>query len=355
MTRFSLPCPAHSVIEAVLRSTLGSPIVRSVSNDAAIAVLNRAAEIMAPEPAVLVVSGAFCVVGDLHGSLESLLRVFSHVGWPPRTKFLFLGDYVDRGEHSTEVLLTLYSLKALFPADVFLLRGNHECRSLTGCYGFREEVEKVFSEAVYEKAIESFDCLPMAAIVNDTVFCVHGGISPQFKMREDIFRIVKPKNDPVTGIEGDILWGDFEDFVEQFEENYSRGCGFVVGPRSTRDFLNGCGFTTIVRSHQSVDGADWPFGREGGCVTVFTAVDYMGKVNDGAIATVDADNRIEVVILHTMFESARMRWRPIWPIWLLEAKPADGKPAVGVPSLRRTISEPNSGASAVSSGVALRL
>jgi protein phosphatase len=347
--------PPQVVVEAIFKSVLGSAITDNVSTDTALFVLDRICDVLASEPPVLALSGAFCLVGDLHGSIESLLRVFSQLGWPPRTRFIFLGDYVDRGDHSTEVLLTLYSLKLLFPADVFLLRGNHECRSLTACYGFRDEVQKVFSEAVYEKAIESFDFLPMAAIVNDVIFCVHGGISPQLKGRDDIFAIIKPTDDPVTGIEGDILWSDFEDFVEQFEENCARGCGFIVGPDSTRSFLNSCGFTTIVRSHQSVDGADWPFGPEGGCLTVFTAIDYMGKVNDGAVATVGADNRIDVMVLHTMFEAAKRRWRPIWPIWLVEAKPAEPRPLIGHGALRRTMSDPCSGASAPASGVTLRL
>jgi protein phosphatase len=345
--------PCHAFIDALFKSTFGSSINRHFSGDTALLIVERASQILASEPAVLVLSGSFCLVGDLHGSIESLLRVFSQLGWPPKTKFIFLGDYVDRGEHSTEVLLTLYSLKVLFPADVFLLRGNHECRSLTGCYGFRDEIQKVFSEVVYEKAIESFDLLPMAAILNDEIFCVHGGLSPQLKVRDDIFHIVKPRDDPVTGIEGDILWSDFEDFVEQFEENCGRGCGFIFGAQSARDFLNGCGFTTIVRSHQSVDGADWPFGPEGGCLTVFTAIDYMGKVNDGAVATVDTANHIEVHFLPTMFEGAKRRWRPIWPVWFLETKSLESR-AIGGP-LRRTISEPNPVPAAPTPGVTLHL
>jgi diadenosine tetraphosphatase ApaH/serine/threonine PP2A family protein phosphatase len=307
------------------------------------------------EQAVLCLSGQFTIVGDLHGSLDSILRVFSDLGWPPARRFLFLGDYVDRGDRSTEVLLLLYALKLLFPEDVFLLRGNHECRSLTSCYGFKSQIEKEYSEELYDLAVESFDALPIAAIVNDVTFCVHGGFSPQMKTRNDVFTIVKPKDDPVGGMEADLLWSDFEKYVVECEENVTRGCGWVFGVQATENFLRNCGFTRIVRSHQSVDGYEWPLGDDVGCVTVFTAVDYMEKVNDGAVVTLTKDNQLDFQLFHPMLDSAKRKWRVIWPAWLLEGRESMKKfmPQHGL--LQRTMSHPVGGCDCSPMGIEIKI
>jgi hypothetical protein len=132
--------------------------------------------------------------------------------------------------------------------------------------------------------------------------------------------IVKPTSDPVGGLEADLLWSDFEDYVDEWEENIGRGSGVVLGATATRNFLKGCGFTKIVRSHQSVDGFDWAFGVNGGCLTVFTAVDYMEKANDGAVLLLGVENSLDLKVFHPLFGSPASGWRPIWPTWLLESR-----------------------------------
>jgi serine/threonine-protein phosphatase 2B catalytic subunit len=104
---------------------------------------------------------------------------------------LFLGDYVDRGNYSIEVLIFLYALKINYPAGIIMLRGNHESRAMTEHFTFREEVLAKYDgdESVYEAFIESFEAMPIAADVNNDYLCMHGGISPDLVTVEDINKI----------------------------------------------------------------------------------------------------------------------------------------------------------------------
>jgi len=115
----------------------------------------------------------------------------------PDTKLLFLGDYVDRGIFSIEVLIFLYSIKLNFPKDVVLLRGNHETRAMTEHFTFREEVlQKYKDQEIYNLFLESFEAMPIAAIVNKDYLCVHGGISPEMASVDEINKKVERFKEP---------------------------------------------------------------------------------------------------------------------------------------------------------------
>jgi predicted phosphodiesterase len=157
---------------------------------------------------LLELAGNFTVVGDIHGNIDDLLRVFERRGYPPETNYLFLGDYVDRGQNSVEVLIMLYSLKVLFPSNIYLIRGNHECESVTAVYGFKREVCRRFSVQVYQKFVKSFSHLPYAAVVNNKYFCVHGGISPDLASVDEIADIEKPQISAASSLANDMVWSD---------------------------------------------------------------------------------------------------------------------------------------------------
>jgi serine/threonine-protein phosphatase 2B catalytic subunit len=138
------------------------------------------------------VNDPITVVGDLHGQYYDLEKILDLGGMPSirhdlaQNKFLFLGDYVDRGAFSVEVVILLYALKLNFPNEVFLIRGNHECRQMTQYFSFRNECLQKYDVETYELFMESFDALPLACIVNEKFIAVHGGISPNLKTIEDL-------------------------------------------------------------------------------------------------------------------------------------------------------------------------
>jgi serine/threonine-protein phosphatase 2B catalytic subunit len=117
-------------------------------------------------------------------------------GNPKKTKYVFLGDYVDRGNFSIEVLCLLLSLKINFPEHIIMLRGNHESEQMTSNFNFRTECLYKYDQEIYNKFIELFHCLPLGCVINKRFITFHGGISPKLKTIEDIDKIDRFKEPP---------------------------------------------------------------------------------------------------------------------------------------------------------------
>nr|CAD7256485.1 unnamed protein product [Timema shepardi] len=165
-------------------------------------------EIFLEQPMLLELEAPVNIVGDIHGQYEDLLRHFDKLGYPPDANYLFLGDYVDRGKNSLETICLLLAYKIKYPNNFFLLRGNHECASINRVYGFYDECKRRYSVKLWKTFTDLFNCLPVAALIEGTIFCMHGGLSPQLGELNDIRSIPRPIDVPDSGLVCDLLWGD---------------------------------------------------------------------------------------------------------------------------------------------------
>lgn len=245
-----------------------------------------ARELLCQEPNVLEVNSPITVCGDLHGQFFDLLELFQIGGETPYTNYLFMGDYVDRGYYSVETLLLLLALKVRYPAHVKLLRGNHESRQITRVYGFYDEcMQKYGSAMVWRYCTEVFDCLPLAALIDGKVFCVHGGLSPSAEEIEQIRKIQRRQEIPESGAISDLLWSDPEEITGWSYSN--RGPGVLFGRDIVAQFAHVNSVELIARAHQLVmEGFRVVF--EGMLVTVWSAPNYCYRCgNIAAILELD--------------------------------------------------------------------
>ena len=133
------------------------------------------------------------------------------VGFPGSSNFLFLGDYVDRGKQSLETICLLLAYKIKFPENFFLLRGNHECASINRIYGFYDECKRRYNLKLWKTFTEVFNQLPVAALIEDRILCMHGGLSPDLTDINSIKKILRPTDIPDSGMLCDLLWSDPDD------------------------------------------------------------------------------------------------------------------------------------------------
>lgn len=229
------------------------------------------------------------VVGDLHGNIDDLIKIFSKFGYPPyeNRTYLFLGDYVDRGNNSLEVIILLFALKVKYPDRVFLIRGNHESKFVSSQYGFKEECAKYFDLSLYKQFCHAFSYIPIAAIINQSIFCVHGGISPYVQSIEQIEQIQKPIRDiRTTKIVSELLWSDPSSSSSDFSYVPSkRGIGYIYSESDISNFLNKNNLNLIIRAHKFCPkGFSW-CGQN--CLTVFSSSDYCGEENSAAVVIIE--------------------------------------------------------------------
>ena len=266
----------------------------SLTKTAAIFLVSQAMFLFETEKNLLDLQDPISIVGDIHGQYYDLLRILEIGGDPNNTSYLFLGDYVDRGVFSVEVILLLYALKINHPKTIHILRGNHECRHLTSHFNFRQEVLHKYDLETYELIMESFDCMPLACILNKKFFCVHGGISPELETLRDIEVMNRFIESPSKGLLCDLLWSDPTDTAhgcqsEAFKYNEKRNCSFVYGYNATKAFLKNNNLKTIIRAHEAyLDGYQmywWSgFAKFPTVITVFSAPNYCDVYrNKGAI------------------------------------------------------------------------
>jgi serine/threonine-protein phosphatase PP1 catalytic subunit len=247
---------------------------------------SRSKDIFLSQPVLLELEAPLKICGDVHGQYYDLLRLFEYGGSPPESNYLFLGDYIDRGKQSLETVCLLLAYKIKYPENFFLLRGNHECASINRIYGFYDECKRRYNIKLWKNFTDCFNCLPIAAIIDEKIFCMHGGLSPDLSNMDQIRRIMRPVDVPDNGLLCDLLWSDPDSDVQGWGDN-DRGVSFTFGSDVVANFLKKHDLDLICRAHQVVeDGYEFFAKRQ--LVTVFSAPNYCGEFdNSGAMMNVD--------------------------------------------------------------------
>jgi len=236
--------------------------------------------------ALLELEAPLKICGDVHGQYHDLLRLFEYGGFPPESNYLFLGDYVDRGKQSLETITLLFAYKTKFPENFFLLRGNHECASITRIYGFYDECKRRYNIKLWKQFCDVFNCMPVCAIIDEKIICMHGGLSPEITSTDAIKKVVRPTDVPDTGLICDLLWADPDKDIAGWAEN-DRGVSFIFGPDVVISFLQKHEMDLVCRAHQVVeDGYEFFAKRQ--LITLFSAPNYCGEFdNAGAMMSID--------------------------------------------------------------------
>ncbi|KAL3233444.1 hypothetical protein RNJ44_03484 [Nakaseomyces bracarensis] len=256
-----------------------------LKNSEIVQICVQAREVFMSQPSLLELSSPVKIVGDVHGQFSDLLRLFTKCGFPPSSNYLFLGDYVDRGKQSLETILLLLCYKIKYPENFFLLRGNHECANVTRVYGFYDECKRRSSIKIWKTFIDTFNTLPLAAIVAGKIFCVHGGLSPTLNSMDEIRHVSRPTDVPDFGLINDLLWSDPTDSLNEWEDN-ERGVSYCYNKVAINKFLNKFGFDLICRAHMVVEDG-YEFFNDRSLVTVFSAPNYCGEFDNwGAVMAV---------------------------------------------------------------------
>lgn len=243
-------------------------------------------DIFIDQPSLLELEAPIKIVGDIHGQYYDLLRLFEFGKFPPEANYLFLGDYVDRGKQSLETICLLLAFKVKYPLNFFILRGNHECASINRIYGFYDECKRRYSIKIWKTFTDCFNCLPVAAVIAERIFCCHGGLSPELKTFAQIKRFLRPTEVPDSGLLCDLLWSDPEKIIQGWADN-DRGVSYTFGPDVVTKFLAKHDLDLICRAHQVVEDGYEFFSRRQ-LVTLFSAPNYCGEFdNAGALMSVD--------------------------------------------------------------------
>ncbi|KAH6827027.1 BRI1 suppressor 1 3 [Perilla frutescens var. hirtella] len=272
---------------------------------------DSAERIFSSEPSVLQLRAPIKIFGDLHGQFGDLMRLFDEYGSPSTAgdiayiDYLFLGDYVDRGQHSLETITLLLALKVEYQHQVHLIRGNHEAADINALFGFRIEcIERMVNGIwAWHRINRLFNWLPLAALIEKKIICMHGGIGRSINHVEQIENIQRPiPMEAGSIVLMDLLWSDptENDSVEGLRPN-ARGPGLVTfGPDRVMEFCNNNDLQLIVRAHECVMDGFERF-AQGHLITLFSATNYCGTANNaGAILVLGRDLVVVPKLIHPL-------------------------------------------------------
>ncbi|KAL7716136.1 Serine/threonine-protein phosphatase [Entamoeba marina] len=289
-------------------------------------ILNQAMSIMRDEKNIVETDKDCTVIGDTHGQFYDLFNLLSTVN---SDCYVFLGDYVDRGEYGVELFLLLCCLKVNYPQQFILLRGNHETREITTQFTFKNECIQKYDEAIYNSFVAVFQCLPLCCVISKQTkryFCVHGGLSPFLPTLDSINELNRFCEPEKGSALEDLLWSDplndddifdiimgnttvmshlietttdcdlkrLSSFLNEASVEKSSGHGRMFGYNGAKTFCQTNNITTILRGHEFVEGYQclhYLIEQDPLIVTVFSAPNYQGEgCNKGGYISIEEDN-----------------------------------------------------------------
>jgi diadenosine tetraphosphatase ApaH/serine/threonine PP2A family protein phosphatase len=238
-----------------------------------ILLLGKFIEILYDQPNLLTLSTPLTVCGDIHGQLYDLFELFEKGGSPSTTQYLFQGDYVDRGLFSLETFLYLVTLKLKYPAQIWMLRGNHESRAVSKQYGLFDECLQNYGHAgIWNLCQDVFDLLPIAALINKRIFSVHGGLSPAVPLIEKIQLLDRQNELGTEGAIAELAWGDPNNDIGGWAVS-SRGAGWHFGNVAVNEFCRNNRIDLITRAHELAI-AGFQYACQEKVLTVWSAPNY---------------------------------------------------------------------------------
>mgnify|MGYP000176081002 CR=1 FL=1 len=267
---------------------------KSIKQEQVKQLIESSKEVFSKEPNVLNVNLPVTICGDIHGQFSDLLEIFKVGGAPPDTNYLFLGDYVDRGHDSVESFCLVLCFKLRYPTRVSVVRGNHESVQISITYGLYDECLRKFgSPEVWKMITGLFEYLPISALVDNKVFCMHGGLSPSISRVDDVRQLDRFVTEDHEGAICDLMWSDPDD-RPGWNVN-PRGLGYTFGPEISINFNHVNNLTLVARAHQLVmEGYNWC--HDYNVVTVFSAPNYCYRCgNLGALMIIEENMKYTFV------------------------------------------------------------
>lgn len=281
--------------------------------------LDQAELVMAEEDRLLKVGSPCFIFGDIHGNLKDLLTYEKNL-WRSgpyclSSKYLFLGDYIDRGEFGVECVCYLLCMKIIAPKHFFICRGNHEVRELQKQFTYYNECLNRFDEDVWELSNKVFDRLPICAIIDDALFCAHGGIPASSFKLEKLNQIPTPLYNPEldSNEAWEILWNDpmniheFKDLIAfnklqpdqtgGFMPNTKRGTAYFYSDQAVNAFFQANRLSYVIRGHEVVMPG-YAFHMKGRVITIFSSSSYCNLKNESACLFVDQE-KLRIISIET--------------------------------------------------------
>jgi len=219
-------------------------------------------------------------IGDIHGNLETLMKLIEIINKNDPNVVIFLGDVVDRGPKQLECLIIVLALKILFPSKFYLLRGNHETLEINQRYGFFQDfISRFNDQSKFNEILNIYNVIPICALINGTVLCLHGGIPQDI----DILKKIEGKKcKDFNALDGSvkqgifqIMWNDPKSGLQGFSDSF-RGLGIkIFGNEAFGNFMECNNLNYLIRAHECFpEGYRWFFNKR--LLSIFSSANYRG-------------------------------------------------------------------------------